>query len=273
MEKDNIGRYDLKDNIMRSIIFRIDYQGIVDINPFINEFIAAFKAYFKVYETAYQNRIDLFMTSFEEISQTLALPVKEIEQQIIHRFTEFNIGKDRLTLDISKYYTVLQIDCTNYESVDEYLSFFSEFSLFIHQRNDFLQVRRLGLRKIGTSLYDKIEQLSGDLEPEYFDFDFGKAGFSPIKRELRDLLETKEGIRIDFRRGFESGQVASPDGGFVPKYQAVLDFDGIVQDQQLKELNFKEHPKNLLTLLNNTYLFEIFKMSVTDSFLERNRKK
>ncbi|RZJ40846.1 MAG: hypothetical protein EOO19_15090, partial [Chryseobacterium sp.] len=220
MEKDKIGRYDLKDNIMNSIFFRIDYQGIISIDAFIDEFVKKFKGTFTIFERVYNNRVDLFLTSYQEISESLSLPVKEIEQQIVHRFRDFTFGTDKITLDISKYYTVLHIECINYESIDSYLIFFAEFAAFIHEQNEFLQVRRLGLRKVGTALYDTIEELKKDFEPKYFDFDFEEKGFNSLKRELRDLLSTKEEIRIDFRRGFEAGEAISEEGVKLPKYQA-----------------------------------------------------
>lgn len=270
MDKKEIAREHLKKNIMHSIIFRIDYQGIIDINPFIGQFAKVFNDRFKKYETTFHNRVDLSINSYEEISRSLSVPVKEIEQQIIHRFSENTFGNDQLVFDISKYFTVLSINCINYQSIDPYLTFFSDFCNFIHKENPFLQIKRVGLRKIGTNLYENLSEVFEDFESKYLDFDFAENNFDSVKRELRDVLQTSENISIEYKRGFEKGFLQKQDGTITPMYQVTLDFDGILKEKEIIDMKFNEKSKDILTLINNNYLFTLFKMSVTKKFLDKN---
>lgn len=258
--------------MMHSILFRIDYQGLIDTDVFLETFTRKYSELFEGYETAFNNQIDLYITSFEEISESLSVPVKEIEKQVVHRFSKAKFGSDEVVFDISKYFTVLQVNCVNYQSIDPYLNFFSDFCSLIYSENKFLMVKRFGLRKIGTERFDNLEEIFKVFEGRYFNFEFDNEKLVSLRRELKDRLETPEKIQIEYRRGFEKGFLHYPDGNIQEKFQVTLDIDGILDQAAIEKLGFKENTASILSTINHQYLFDLFKMSVTLDFLKHNCK-
>lgn len=275
MSKEAIERKALKKNMMKNIIFRIDYQGVIETNPLIKGFQENFKGYFQKFETAYQNKIDFDLNNIQDISDTLSIPVKEIERQEINRFSKNTFGKDEVTLDITKYYSVLHINCTNYECIDPYLEFYSKFVDFIFDTNEFLTIKRIGLRKIGGQIFFNIDEIFNHFEKAYFNFDFKESKYKSIRNNYVDVLHQDDSNPIiNYARTLETGSYYKNETETdVPAYQVKLDLDGYYPENILNNIKFgKGKIKELLELTNHKHLFDLFKMSVTEEFLKQNCK-
>lgn len=275
--KSSIKRTDLKKNMMRTIIFRIDYQGIIgSMDDLVNVFHSTFQNKFKKFDAVFQNTIDIELNNAEDISKSLSIPVKEIIKQQIYRFSENEFGTDSCVLDISKYYTALVVTCTNYSYIDEYLKFFSEYIEFLFKENSFIQIKRLGLRKIGGKIYNQVDNIYDDFEKEYFNFKIGEYHVS--RNNYTDVLfADKSSPVINFNRSLESGfeKVQHPDGRIEenPAYQVILDLDGFYDESRLSTIKFsKDNTKEILETINHKHLFDIFIMSMTEDFIEKNKK-
>lgn len=270
ISKDKIERKHLKRNIMKTVIFRIDYQGVTEVEDLVEPFKEKFDGYFKSYITTFHNRVDLELNKIEEISELLAIPIKEIERQIIHRFSQNQFGSDLATLDISKYFTTLSINCTEYHLIDEYLKFFSELTDFFFSINSYLKIKRIGLRKIGGDIFFGLDEIFKSFEKKYFNFDFEETHFNATKNRYYDELrgDSKSPI-INYARSFETGKWTDvKELKEKPAFQVILDIDAYYNIELLESLNFgKGMIFDLLQETNNTYLFELFKMSVTKEFL------
>jgi len=270
--KDAIKREDLRQNIMKEAIFRIDYQGIINLEGILDDFNKAFPNHFKLYETTFHSRIELGAIKIDEISETLSVPIRELEKQPIHRYSENLFGSDKLTLDISKYYTYLHVECKEYKTIDTYLEFFSNLIIFLKSKFTYLSIRRFGLRKVGENVYYNPEAIYEDFEREYF-----HAQFSPKYRKQRceyfDLLTIQEDPTIiNYKRLIEKGYAPSADG-VAEAFRVVLDIDGYLGEEFLTKFDISNagNTRDLLSNINNAILFDIFKMSVTQAFLERNK--
>lgn len=273
MNKDKIERSDLKSNIMKRIIFRIDYQGVIDIEDILKSFETKFEKSFKTLERTFHNKLDFGINNIEDISETLSIPVKEIQKQEIYRFKESTLGQDNLTLDISKYFTTLTVDCSNYEGIDLYLDFFVKLIDLLYEEEDYLKIKRVGLRKIGGSIYFERDKIFEDFNKKYFNFDFQDTNFNSITNRYEDVLQHDDKSPvINYIRSFETGVMRDNSESKVA-FQVILDIDGYYSENILNNINFgKGKAEELLKKTNHEHLFRIFKMSMTEDFLKKHMK-
>ena len=132
------------------------------------QFEKKFEKKFSNYETTFLNRIDLGAIRIDEISENLSIPIKELEKQIVHRFSKNSFGVDDVIFDISKYFSVFHIKTKDYNSIDLYLDFFGKYIHFLKTENIFLSIKRFGIRKISSNIYPTMDELLNDFEPKYF---------------------------------------------------------------------------------------------------------
>ncbi|PKL80296.1 MAG: hypothetical protein CVV25_04655 [Ignavibacteriae bacterium HGW-Ignavibacteriae-4] len=273
MSKDLIRRKQLKKNMMKNVIFRIDYQGIINSEDIIKSFKDNFKDKFKIFQTTFHSKIDFDINNIEDISDTLSIPIKEIQKQEIYRFTDNTFGNDELTLDISKYFTVLTVNCQEYEGIDEYLDFFSSFIDFLFENSEYLQIKRIGLRKIGGEIYFDEKEIYRDFEQKYFNFNFIDTPYNSFRSRHIDVLKLDDKSPIiNYVRSFEAGNYHDNETNiYKSAFQVLLDIDAYYSDFILEKIKFKKGmAKQVLTSTNNEHLFKIFKMSVTEAFLKAN---
>jgi len=273
MRKNQIKRKQLKKNMMKNIIFKIDYQGVIDTEDIIKLFNENFKSLFQNFQTTFHNKVDFDLNNIDDISDTLSIPVKEIQKQEIYRFTNNTFGKDQLILDISKYFTALTVNCQDYEGIDKYLNFFSKYIDFLYENSDFLKIKRIGLRKIGGKIYFKQNDIYNDFEQKYFNFDFTDTTYNSIRNRYIDVLQFDEKSPIiNYVRSFETGIYQDNETKEKSNaFQVLLDLDGYYSEEILDIIGFKKGmAQKVLEITNNEHLFNIFKMSVTEEFLKAN---
>jgi len=275
MGKENFNRYSLKNNFMKQVLFRLDYKGVLDIKEIVEVFQEKHKSKFETFETAYHNHVDVELTNINDISDTLSIPVKEIVKQDIYRFTNNTFSDDEVILDISKYFTTLTIKCKNYKTIDLYRDFFAEFIDLLYKVEDYISIKRFGLRKLGGVVLESLDQIPQIFEKEFFNIDFEGNNFTSVKNNYVDILEKSEPKTptINYRRSFEKGKLLNEDGSETVAYQVLLDFDGFLDEQKLIDSELVK-TKNISTIIDmtNDCLFEIFKMSVTEEFLSKSSK-
>ncbi len=273
MEKDNINREHLQDNIMKHIIFRFDYQGMIDSTDFVKKFHKYFNGQFLSYSKNTHNQVDLLLNNIEDISNTLSIPVNEISKQDIHVFSNNTFGTDKLTLNISVYNTILNIECTNYKNIDPYLDFINRYISFLFEQESYINLKRFGLRKIGSNIYDDFNSIHRDLEKEYFSFKesyFEK--YSLFRSRIEDVLILESSkLKINYIRHIDTGNIVNNETSELTKaFQVFLDLDAYLDEEALQFNKYKENLPSLITNINNDILFNLFKNSVTTEFLNKN---
>ena len=273
MNKDEINREQLKDNIMKHIVFRLDYQGMIDSTDFVKLFLKEFDGYFKLYSKNTHNKVDIQLNDIEDISNTLSIPVSEIIKQDIHVFKDNQFGSDKVTLNISVYNTILNIECTNYKNINVYLEFITKYTTFLFATESYLTLKRFGLRKIGSNIYEKFDDIHEDFEKEYFTFkETYFNDFSLFKNRIEEVLfkeDTK--LKVNFIRNLDTGNIFNPDNGESTKaFQISLDLDAYLDADALIHNNYRNELPKLITYINNDILFNLFKNSVTKEFLIKN---
>lgn len=275
MDKQQISRESLNNNIMKHIIFRFDYQGMIDSTDFVKLFHKEFNGFFKSYSKNTHNKVDINLNDIEDISNTLSIPVSEIIKQDIHVFSDNQFGSDSVTLNISIYNTILNIECVDYKNIDEYLGFIIKYANFLFTNESYIALKRFGLRKIGSNIYENFNLIHQDFEKEYFSFkETYFDGFSLYRNRIEEVLfkeDTK--LKINFIRNLDTGNVFNQNSEEpIKAFQVSLDLDAYLDEEALTMNEYKENLANLITDINNNILFNLFKNSMTKEFLAKNTK-
>ena len=244
IEKDKINRMDLKQNMMKHILFKVDYQGVVSIEVLMTKLNEYIQTKFSNYETKFLNGLEIQVNSIQELSETLSLPVKEITKQPLHVFTGNKFGSDQLTLTISKYFTELNIQCKDYKTIDEYLIFFQELFFKLKEFEHFISEKRFGLRKIGFGLFNERDEIFDQFEKKIMEPEC--PGF-PIKEGTSVQKLRTEKYDIIFRRQIEEGIILEK-GEQKKAYKATLDIDGVLTENDLKNNTQKEWSKLIVKI-------------------------
>lgn len=118
-----------------------------------------------------------------------------------------------------------------------------------------------------------LEEISEIFEKKYLNFDFIEDGFSSNKNNYIDIIEKTEGSTptINYRRSYEKGKLIGEDNTQTDAFQVILDFDGYFATDKLEQLELdKNQDLSEIMDITNECLFEIFIMSVTEVFLNKN---
>lgn len=274
MAKSNFDRYSLNNNILKQVIFRLDYKGVVNVVNLIEAFQSRFKNAFISLDNVFASQIDIELADIKDIGETLSIPLKELEKQEIYRFTNNTFGLDNnLTLDICKYFTTLSIDCNNYKTIDEYKDFFVNLVDFFLSNEEFISIKRFGLRKIAGDIFNNTDDIFANFEKQYISVSSELNQLNSIKSSYLDVISQNDGSIINYNRSIDTGTLIREDGVKTKAYQVVLDFNGYFDEADLNNFNIKSDPQNISNIINiiNDRLFELFKMSVTEEFLKKSK--
>lgn len=269
--KGSIGREMLKSNIMKSIMFKFDYYGVIDIKDTIKEFTNSFGTYFDFFEEQNENYWN-DENSIEEISNTLAIPKTEIETQTFYRFKSTKFANNPIAFDISKYCTILRVECENYTNIDPYIDFLSKYFKLFFDINKYLRLQRADLRKIGSKIYLNHYEIFDDFEQKYFDFEI-ESDYYNLKtlRKIETYTVKEFDLNIVHARIFDTGLYFDEEKqDELPAYRIILDIGGYMDGESLIKHEYAKNMSDLLKRINDQYLFDIFKKSVTMEFLKKN---
>jgi len=271
MAKSKYDRYSLKENLLRKILIRIDYTGVTTIDNWIESIKTDFvKKYFDRYIRRLHNNARVDLSNLGDISKSLSIPISEIVREPIHTFTEskFAEREDKVQLDITSFYTIISIDCINYKNIDLYLTFTENLINNLLNSDTCIQIKRIGIRKIGGTEFNNREEIYKVYEENQFlcqlidDHDIEIAN-----REYTDrFLKKNPDVKINYSRLCRSVNIQGET-----KMQVILDIDGYIDDSIISK-NGYQFPKDLHNVLSvniNDYLFELFKKSVQEEYLKK----
>lgn len=268
MQKSEFNRYSLKENQLKKVLIRIDYSGVTLIDKWVDEIKTSFiKKYFAQYFKRIHNNAQIDLSNIEDIAESLSIPISELVREPIHSFTEglFPNQENQVQLDITGFYTTLSIDCIHYNNLDIYIDFITELITLLLQSDNFIQIKRVGIRKIGGAEFDTLEDIYNTYEKEtVFCQLVDKKGVTIVSREYTDRFLKNEEVKVNYTRLCRNIRINGKD-----RIQVILDMDGYV-DQFLiadKQYKFPEQLHEILSQQINDYLFELFKDSVTEKYL------
>ena len=271
MTKSEIKRGDVADPCLKQIIIRLDYAGVSDVIDLVKLFDKRFPKDFKSKNEVYNRNYAIRQEDLREISESLSVPVRVIQDERIIRYSEMKGVKAKATLDLSRYYICMTIDIDGeYEGLGSYETTIKGAITLFKDNINYFSPRRLGLRKIRVEKFKTIEESNHTFEP----FVYTRPNFElnqPIvnKAVYYDHLTDRdnEHLRYNVRREYDLSE--APEGN--PMYLFTLDIDTYFND--IKILG-KKGTNDLLSLANEQE-FNIYKACMTLDYLKThpNNKK
>ena len=270
MDKDQINelRHTLERNLLKNVLIRLDYSGIDDIQKAISNNEEFFKQHFGCYTRGKKNNASIDLTNVDDIAKTLSIPVREINSETVHTYSEWKGGQhDDVKLSITSYYTTLNVACRDYKTIDEYLAFIKELIVLMYGIYSFMDIKRIGIRKLGGDTFDSIEQMFYVYKSDLF---FGQdidqtAKF--LQREYTDRYAFADGsMKVNYSRNYRLRVVDGQD-----KCQAMLDIDGYVDESNISRYDVKGNLIEVLEFIN-TNIDKVFFNSVTQEYINKKGK-
>ncbi len=265
MAKDRFLRENTHDTNIKTVIIRLDYSGVADLNDLVKLFDKRFPNEFKE-RHEHHNRefnIQLRKEDIETISKTLSLPVSVIERETIMRYHGMKRGNCDVFMDISKYYLCMTLNSDgDYDGIDNYLSSFKGAVTVFIEKIPYFRPRRLGLRKVRVESKPSLNDFKNIFVDELFrNHIFGYDSPALLKKESLDCFELSQFNNLKFNVRGLMIHGGTQEGGL--QYTSTLDIDAYYTDKSLDDVDI-----NRLITTANQQEFEVYKNCMTESYLE-----
>lgn len=269
MPKSQYNRYSLEENQLKKVLIRIDYSGVTTIEKWVEVIKSSFiKDYFDKYFKSIHNNAKIDLSRIEDPPQSI--PISEIIKEPIHTFTDskFRDREDKIQLDITEFYLALTIDCKKCKNIDLYIEFISTLIKLLLDFDSYIQIKRIGIRKIGGAEFNSINEIYDTYEKEsVFCKLIDKTDVKIADRKYTDRFLKGNDVKINYTRLCRVIKVSGNE-----KIQVILDMDGYI-DEYLIDQNSYKFPQDIETIMKskiNDYLLELFQDSVTVKYLENH---
>ena len=189
---------------------------------------------------------------------------KENQVQTIHRFSTCQIDNNVAILDICDDFAVLNINVNNeYGGSDSYLKCFSELIHLILASDQFIELKRVGIRKYDHVFVRKEDNLDEILEDSLWK-NYSDMG-TCLKKEYKDFI-TRDNTQINIIRTAEF--VKKDDYDFI---RLIFDVDAYRDGSQLQRsvLHSMADIYNMLKDDLNSHLFKIFINTFKESYINQ----
>lgn len=273
MCKEKYTRETQKQNNLKQVIIRIDYDGMASSEQVVKALGLKLKEkYFSSMTRTMLNQAKLNLSNAAEIARTLSIPVEELKNIPLFVFDAiaFLGTKDTVKLEVSNIYTALIVNTKQYGGIKPYLEFFAWFVDNLYGIEPFLSIKRLGIRKKSGDSYESVEEISHIYEPKYYFGAIVDKGDGMIRREYQDCFWNEEkDIKVNYSRGVRSVRLANGKDGM----QVVLDIDVYVDEGIIAKggFDFKGEFEQIFKRLND-YQYELYKKAVTVEYLDKTSK-
>lgn len=264
-------RENIKNNFLRRIILRVDYEGIVDIKDILKNLESKLPSLgFTERNFGFINNAEFELNDPEMIESELKIPIKELSKIETYKYRN---SDGNVELEVNELYSALNVDVNNYNDINKYCNIFSEVINGIKEKSVYLKINRIGLRKINDCIIRDKSRFNDYFDKEYF-FDISnKLRLNSIKTEKinTQFVDTfsVEKYMFNYIR-IVSGGVLTIGSQNYDVYQAVIDIDGYSYDRELLNtlLGDTNEISNIILELNEN-LFELYSNSLTQSFKEK----
>lgn len=277
MSKEQYTRYNHIHNMLKKVLIRVDYNGVTNIENWVDivKRDERFNTQFNGYNQGYLNQADFDLSKMDEVARQRSMPMSAFNAAPLHRFFDSNfLGRqDKVTMEIASLFLTFQIDCINYTNIDVYFNYLvTYFDAFMHT-DPYIKIERIGIRKISGGSFPSFPALKEIFEDRFFDeYKVDKVDTAMIDREYHDryiktiinVPHSEKTVKINYSTRCRQIEGINP-------YQAILDIDGYADSFVIKKdgLTFPADFRTTLDNINN-YMFELYKMSVTDNYLSQH---
>lgn len=260
--KKEIKRQQLKNIFLKRVIVRFDYTSIVNMQDVLNKIVN------------HLNSLEQSFGSFDQMVAPKEDLVKDVSielggninvRQFIYRFSDCQIEpKQNATLDFARNFLCLDIKCDNhYTLIDSYLEILSELMAIIIDNDRFVQLTRIGIRKI-----DGIDSIAPDEADNVFEYfsqklDWRKGVDTMKAREYSDFMFCSDvPAYVNYSRIVRVLQGSD-------YFRFTLDIDCYKDPSLIEKRPGKDLIKQYLFTMNDK-LFSMFIMGIRLEYLNKN---
>ena len=263
--------------MLKKVLIRVDYNGVTNIEKWIDlvKRDQRFNAVFNGYNQGFLNQATFDLSKMEEVARQRSMPMNAFSTAPLHRFfdSHFPGRLDKVTMEIANLFMTFQIDCDNYSSIDDYFNYLTTyFGAFMHT-DPYIKIERIGIRKISGGAFDSLQALSATFEDRFLDgHKVDNDNTTMIEREYHDRYmkhiisepHSEKTVKMNYSTRCRQIDGANP-------YQAILDIDGYADSYVIGKdgLHFPADFRETLDRIND-YMFELYKMSVTENYLSQH---
>ncbi len=261
----------IKHNFLKQIIFRLDYEGVMEAD--VEGCILSLRQ--KFFDAGFinmgkrtENQFDLQVKMDLNIPEGNQFSVSNNNKNLVYIFSSDN----KEILEISKSFFTLTVDIDQtYETFDKYIVLLAESMAVIKSVSPYFQPLRIGLRKINICFLDNLADLplyftkaafnANDVIEQFSEYDY-------IASNMVTIL-SKDNYQANYVRNIQEGMVQQEDGNQKTTYQIVIDVDVFKERNReiLPMLSDEQIIKNTLQI-QNTIEFEIFIKSLSDKLIQ-----
>jgi uncharacterized protein (TIGR04255 family) len=271
--KDKIDRRDFKYNFLKKVIIRIDYNGILDLDMDYTVRNIKDELYdqgFKIFQEGFINQVDFEIKDPELIETQMMIPINELKKAKSYNFSSEDMSQ---SIQITKYFAILNIDFGKYITFETYGKLFSIIVKHLKDSNKFLKILRIGLRKINNCILLDISKLNEYFEERYFEniiqpFIGENYELNLVNSQRSDSFHITDND-VNLIRFLSQG-ILDIDGSEKEAYQLVLDIDVYIRDEQHIAIvtdNEKVLYDKLIEM--NTLLFFVYTQMLKEQFIQK----
>ncbi len=251
MKANDITRRTFKNNYLKQIVMRLDFQGVLqsemeDVLLLVKKYLK--QASFNRYEEKIGNEIELNVGLNSFNAQD---PIKEVRQTRIYSFYNEDMG---YSFDLSTNFIILKVIVAKYASFEEYSKLFIDICNIYKEKIDFFTTKRFGLRKINFCFVKDIKAVSKYFESKYYNY-FELFDDTEIKTSAKTFNVGFGKKSLNVLYGVEQGKL-----GNLPVYKVTLDSDIYSEDTQTID-EFMFDKKDVCEM--NEQLFWVYIDSIT----------
>lgn len=251
MKANDITRGTFKNNYLKQIVMRLDFQGVLqsemeDVLLLVKKYLK--QASFNRYEEKIGNEIELNVGLNSFNAQD---PIKEVRQTRIYSFYNEDMG---YSFDLSTNFIILKVIVAKYASFEEYSKLFIDICNIYKEKIDFFTTKRFGLRKINFCFVKDIKAVSKYFESKYYNY-FELFDDTEIKTSAKTFNVGLGKKSLNVLYGVEQGKL-----GNSPVYKVTLDSDIYSEDTQTID-EFMFDKKDVCEM--NEQLFWLYIDSIT----------
>lgn len=270
MNKNSIDRYHVNSDLLKRVIIRIDYQGMTSVEDWITRLKNQVFSNFLRYSRSYMSSSQVKANRLDEVWNKFELPEGAFFSEPLHTFSALQIvgHEDDVRLDVTNYFTILTIDCKKYTYIDDYLEMISNYVELLLAYDKFINIKRIGIRKVSGREFEHTDNIY-DVFEKYIIFP------NPVDSNVlyewqsyQDLMYKQEkGVKVNFTRQCREVKVKN-----MPMVQLIVDIDAYTttEELQMRQKNLPEDTRDVLKEIND-YIFELFKNSVNERYLNGER--
>lgn len=264
-------RSEIKHNFLRQIIFRLDYEGILeaDIEKCVfNLRQKFFDAGFGNMETRAENQFDIQVKMDLNLPNENQFAISNTNQSLVYRF----LSEDKETIEIGKSFFTFTVNIEKeYKTFDNYIGMLADTIEEIKNSSPFFRVLRIGLRKINICYLSDLNHLSRHFTRSAFNLNDVIEQFSEYGCSASNMVTilSKDGYQVNYVRNIQEGVMQQEDGSQKTTYQIALDID-VYRESNREIMPMLSGKDSIMDTINmqNCIEFEVFIKSLSDELIQ-----